>query len=119
MLYLFLGNAIVGLFILLGIPMEDKLSTGQYIFLIAFSIFLDFLPTLGYMLGRRLSKTTKVHWETLLFLGVVVGLFTQVVIPELGFGVSEDSSLWYVSALLFFAVAFIPPKIEKWRFKTA
>tara|TARA_Y100000780_G_scaffold99524_1_gene90495 strand:+ start:2070 stop:2549 length:480 start_codon:yes stop_codon:yes gene_type:complete len=119
MLYLFLGNVIVGLFILLGIPIEDKLSTGQYIFLIAFSICLDFPPTLGYVLGRRLSKTTKIHWETLLFLGVVVGLFTQVVLPELGFGVSEDSSLWYVSALLFFAVAFIPPKIEKWRFKTA
>ncbi|QYJ89549.1 hypothetical protein [Shewanella halotolerans] len=119
MLYLFLGNAIVGLFILLGIPMEDKLSSGQYIFLIAFSIFMDLLPTLGYLLGRRLSKTTKIHWETLLFLGVVIGLFTQVILPELGFGVSEDSSLEYVSALLFFLVAFIPPKIEKWRFKSA
>lgn len=119
MLYLFLGNAIVGLFILLGIPMEDKLSSGQYIFLIALSIFLDFLPTLGYLLGRRLSRTTKIHWETLLFLGVFVGLFTQVILLELGFGVSEDSSLWYVSAVLFFAVAFIPPKIEKWRFKSA
>ena len=119
MLYLFLGNAIVGLFILLSIPMEDKLSTGQYIFLIAFSILLDFLPTFGYLLGQRLSKTTKIHWETLLFLGVVVGLFTQVILPKLGLGVTEDSSLWYVSAFLFFAVAFIPPKIEKWRFKSA
>ena len=52
MLYLFLGNAIVGLFILLGIPMEDKLSTGQYIFLIAFSIFLDFLTNFGFFVGR-------------------------------------------------------------------
>ena len=119
MLYLFLGNAIVGLFILLSIPMEERLSTGQYIFLIAFSILLDFLPTFGYLLGRRLSKTTKIHWETLLFLGVVVGLFIQVILPRLGFGVTEDSSLWYVSAFLFFAVAFIPPKIEKWRFKSA
>jgi len=118
MLYLFLGNAIVGLFILLGIPMEDKLSSGQYVFLIVFSIFLDFLPTLGYLLGRRLSNTSKIHWETLLFLGVIVGLITQVILPRLGFGVSEESSLGYVSAILFFAVAFLSPKFEKWRFKS-
>jgi len=119
MRYLFLGNAIVGLFILLSIPMEDKLSSGEYIFLIAFSIFLDLLPTLAYLLGRRLSKTSRIHWETLFFLGVVIGLSTQVILPELGFGLSEDSSFGYLSALLFFLVAFIPQKIEKWRFKSA
>ncbi|MCW8092261.1 hypothetical protein [Alteromonas sp. ASW11-130] len=119
MLYLFLGNAVVGLFILLSIPMQDKLSNGQYIFLIAFSLLLDFLPTLGYFLGRRLSNNAKIHWETLLFLGAVVGLISQVILPELGFGISEESSLWYVSAILFFAVAFVSPNFEKWRVKSA
>lgn len=119
MFYLFLGNAIVGLFIFLSIPMADSFTTGQYIFLIAFSILLDFLPIVGYILGRGLSKTTKIHWETLLFLGFVLGLFTKVVLPRLGFGLTEASSIWYVSGILFFVVAFIPPKIEKWRFKSA
>ena len=119
MLYLFLGNAIVGLFILIGMPLEGELSGGQFAFLIMLSIVLDFLPTLAYLLGRRVSNTAIIHWETLLFLGVLIGLLTQVILPELGYGVTEGSSLWYVSAILFFAAAFVPPKFEKWRFKSA
>tara|TARA_R110000868_G_scaffold393897_1_gene665040 strand:+ start:553 stop:918 length:366 start_codon:yes stop_codon:yes gene_type:complete len=117
MLYLFLGHAIIGLIILLGIPMEDKLSSGQYAFVIGFSIFLDFLPTLGYLVGRYLSKSEKLHWETLVSFGVIVGVFTQVLLPELGLGGNEEDSLWYIPATLFLAIAFIPPKIELWRVK--
>ena len=118
MLYLFLGSAAVGLFILLGIPMEDKLTNGQYAFIIVFSIFLDFFPTLGYLIGRYLSKSEKLHWETVIIFGFIVGVVTQVIIPELGLGGIEEASMWYIPAILFLAIAFIPPKIELWRFKS-
>lgn len=119
MLYLFLGNAIVGLFILLGIPLEDELSGGQYLFMIAFSVLLDFLPVLAYLVGRQLSKTAKVHWETLLFIGVLIGLLTQVLVPNLGLGISDDTSLWYLPMIFFFAAAFVPNSVEIWRSKSA
>lgn len=118
MLYLYLGYAFVGLFILLSVPIEDELSSSQLIVLVALSLFFDFLPVLGYLVGRRLSKTSKIHWETLLFLGAFVGLITQVILPEIGSGTSKGSSLWYISACLFFVVAFVPPKLEKWRLKS-
>jgi len=117
MLYLFLGYALVGLLILLGIPLEDNLTNGQYVFVILLSIFLDFLPVFGFLGGRYLSKQSKLHWETLLSLGVVVGVATQIMLPRLGLGTTEGDSWWYIPAILFFAIAFIPPKLEKWRFK--
>ena len=117
MLYLFLGYALVGLLILLGIPLEDNLTNGQYVFVILLSIFLDFLPVFGFLGGRYFSKQPKLHWETLLSLGVVVGVATQVVLPRLGLGTAGGDSWWVIPATLFFAIAFIPPKLEKWRFK--
>ncbi len=115
MLYLFLGNASVGLLILLGIPVEDALTSGQYVFLIAFSVFLDLLPTVGYLVGRYFSKQPKLHWETLLGFGLIIGVVTQVLLPEFGLREADGSSYWYIPAALCLVIAFVPPHIEVWR----
>lgn len=117
MIYLFLGNALVGILILLSIPLEKEFTIGQYAFLISFSIFLDLLPTIGYFLGRFLSKSQKLHWSTLLFLGVIVGLFTQVLLPKLGLVGNEGEPKGFISGILFFIIAFAPPQIQFWRVK--
>lgn len=119
MLYLFLGNTSVGLYILFGIALEDELTNGQYAFVIALSMFLSFLPTLGYLVGRYLSKSDKLHWETLFSLAVIVGVVSEILLPELGFNANQDHSMWYIPTTLFFAIAFISPKIELWRLKSA
>ena len=119
MIYLFLGSTVVGLWILLGMPLTEEFSSGQYAFLLVFSMFLNFLPTLGYVAGRYISKSQKLHWSTLLFLGFIVGLITQMFLPNLGLGNSEGPSTGYIMAFLFFVIAFLPPKIEFWRSKQA
>lgn len=70
-------------------------------------------------MGKLLSKSTNLHWATLVFFGTAIGIITLVILPEFGVGVNEENSIWYLPAILFFAVGFIPQKFEFWRFKKA
>lgn len=115
MFYLFLGNAIVGLFIVNSISLEDEISAAGYALVVALSAFMDFLPVLPYFVGRYFSKQSQLHWETLLGVGVIIGIFNSILIPRMEIEVLTDLSQWYLPAALFFAAAFIPAKIERWR----
>ncbi|WP_095499021.1 hypothetical protein [Paraferrimonas haliotis] len=115
MLYLFLGYAVVGLYIILGIPLEDTLTSGQYALLICVSVVMDFLRILPYLAGRYFSQQPKLHWATMLFFGVVIGVFTRVILPKLGIVPIDLYWYWLMPSALFFAVAFIPKSFEFWR----
>ncbi|WP_145987561.1 hypothetical protein [Rheinheimera sediminis] len=96
--------------------MENEFTIGQYAFLISFSIFLDLLPTIGYFLGSFFCKSQKLHWSTQLFLGVISGLFTQVLLPKLGLVGGEGEPMGFISGILFI-IAFAQPQIQFWRVK--
>lgn len=114
MLFLFIGFTAVSLAILIGIPLEEALTFGQQLFLLALSTATDLLVVLPYWVGRKFSNSQTLHWSTLIIMGVLVSVLTQVLFPNAGLPYMSTSG---AAALIFLGVAFVPNSIEFWSAK--
>ncbi|WP_100643429.1 hypothetical protein [Alteromonas facilis] len=115
MLYLLLGYSIVGLSILASLPFDDTFNANQIMMLIGIAFVFDLITVVPYLVGRFFSKTESLHWSTLVFIGLVMGLLWDLLIPTLNV-LPSDSDISYAGPMfLFMVLAFASPKIEFWR----
>jgi len=115
MLFLFLGYEFVELIVLFSALELNSLTLIQTLVLVLFSVVVDVIPVLGYLVGKRLlgnsdSTNSPLHWFILLVCGVSVGLLQSALYKYSIITPEQNYLAFILSMVLFFFVALIPSK---------
>lgn len=115
MLFLFLGYEFVELSVLFSALELNSLTLIQIVVLVLFSVIVDVIPVLGYVIGKRLlgksdRSNSPLHWGILLLCGVSVGLLQSALYKYSIITPEQNYLAFILSTVLFFFVALIPSK---------
>lgn len=113
MLSLFLGYELIELTVLFSALEYEQLTLLQIFVLVLFSLAVDAIPALAYLIGKKLVGQTDeqngtLPWGVLLALGAIIALFQSALFE---FSILTPALNYLdvvISSALFFIVALIP-----------